>query len=308
MHCRNLSGKLCLLMLCCSLCNWLKAQNIESPRFFTLNLQSFSPAQQLISQEGKVVSPSDDEPGILFSTKLLFPISLKGKTKLIGSIEYGRERLNGLHDITEGEDEELVFNKMGLSLIAKHKINDKLSYCAAFKIKNGAEELSFSTSEAYNFSSSHILQKKVTNGEIGLGVQIGYNQRLSILPIIKYEKELANNWKVDILLPSKALFYKTLSDMDRFYFGVRGSRGNYLLNQTNSINDASLYYRRLTVNAMFGYEKQLSGLLGVFMEAGASTPIRSGLFSVDQRWEEVHAYEESINPYVKFGVFLAIDK
>jgi len=309
MHVRKLPSKFCLLLFFCALCQALKAQNtIESPRFFTLNFQSFSPARQLISQDGNVVNPDDDEPGYLVSSKLLFPLSLKGKTKLLGAIEYGHEVIQGLHDIVEGEDEYLRFRKLGFSIIASHKLDKKYSYLVAVKLKNGAESLFPLDGNAYSLSTSQILQKKIDKGVIGFGLQLGFNQQLTILPIVKYEKEWKNNWSIDLLLPSKVMFYKKLNETKRLYLGARGSRGTYLLNENHSLNLDPLYYRRLTANVMLGYEKQLKGPLGFMIEAGASVPLRSGLFSIQRRWEEVHAYQESVNPYVKAGIFLSIDK
>ena len=304
-----MSRKLCLIGLICGFCHFLKGQTIECPRFFHLNVQRLSPSERLISQNGKAINADDDEPGVVISSKLLFPISLKGKTKIVGQLNYGYESVYGLHYIEHSEGEYLSFHKLGLSLIAKHKFNRKWSYLATIKVQEGAERLLPVQKEMLGFSTTHLLQKKIDkHTEVGFGVQASYNQTISILPVFKYEKELWYNWKIDVLLPSKALVYKKLNLKERIYAGIKGSRGNYYLNETSEIPVSNLFYRRLNANVLLGYETQLKGMLGFMIEGGANIPIRDGLYTLDKTWESVHDYQKGVKPYIRAGIYLAIDK
>ncbi|MGB0522675.1 MAG: hypothetical protein ACPGJS_06930 [Flammeovirgaceae bacterium] len=305
---QKLSSNICLIGFLCVWCHVLKAQNIESPRFFHLNFQSFSPTERLVSKQGTVVSPNNEEPGFLLASKLLFPISLKGKTKLIGQLNYSRESIHGLYDAEAGQDKFLHFSNLGVSLITQHKYNRRTTYLSVWKFQTGSEQLFAFDRQSFSFNTTHLIQRTPNRRtKVGLGVQIAYNQRLSILPVIKYEKELGSNWKADILLPSQALFFKKLDKNRQVYMGVKGARANYLLNQTQPF-EGDVYYRRLNANVLIGFERQLKGLLGFRLETGVNVPLRSGLYTVDQRWERMHSYQEGVNPYVKAGIFLAIDK
>lgn len=309
MKSRSFAGKIGVICLLCLWSQVLKCQDIESPRFFKFNIQSFSPTNQLISQQGHIVSPQDDEPGYLLSSQLLFPIKLKGKTKLIGELDYGRESVYGLHNSNTEQDQFLHFSKLGLTIIAQHKFSEKVSYMAAFKAKAGSQEMFAIDNQSLSYNATHLLQNKINKKTtVGLGFQLGYNQRFAILPIVKYEKEFGNNWKADILLPSQALFYKKINDTKRLFFGIKGSRASYHINQAEILNSTDIYFRRITANVIAGYEKQLAGPLGVRIEAGADIPIQSGLYRLDKTWQQVHDYQRSITPYIKAGVYLAIDK
>lgn len=306
---RNASGKICLFSFLCILSQLVHAQNIESPRFFHLNFQNFSPTQQVVSQQGDAHSSTDDEPGFFISSKLLFPISLKGNTKIVGQLSYARESIMGVYDKETKSDRYLHFNNMGLTVIAKHKFNRRTTYFSAWTAKTGSERFISLEAEALSFNTTHLIQRQPNRKtKVGLGFQVAYNQRFSVIPVIKYEKEFGTNWKADILLPSQILFFKKLDKNRQIYAGVKGSRASYLLNNTQPFGEADIFYRRLTANVLIGFERQLIGPLGFMIEAGANIPVRSGLFNLDNRWNQVHTYQENTNPYIKAGIFLAIDK
>ncbi len=285
-----------------------KSQDITSPRFLKLNIQKLSAPTRLISSEGAPSRAGDSESNYLVDAQLRYPIKLKGRTKFIGAIDYDREVVFGLYTANDNEGEDFNFQNIASSLIAIHQIDDIWTNFTRIKIQNGAEKILPLNRRALNTNFSNFLQKKINGGLIGFGFQIGYNRTFSLLPVFQYEKEFGNGWELNISLPQRILINKQLGKSSRVYAGLKGSRSNYLFMDELQGISSNLYYRRITANAVIGVEKQLSNLFGMMIEAGATKPLRSAVYSFDTGWRKLHDFNEGVAPYVKLGVFLSINK
>lgn len=297
--------------LCSSGWQRLCAQDISSVRFFKLNFNTLSSPNSIISDLPQGAMPVDDEPSQLFGLDLRFPIKLQGATKLIGAIGYDRELLAGFAFIDEGENEiePLSLHNPSLSLAVLHSFNEQWSLKNNLTFQSRSDQFFSFSAQSIAFRNSLLIEKKKNKDAFGFGISAGYsNNRLSILPILVYQKELPNNWQLDFLLPSRALMIKNLNRDTRLLFGVKGNTAQYFFNNQTIDGYAALSYRRLNVNAIVGYEKQLTPLIGVGIEAGATVPLRSGLYQNSSTWQEVHNFGDKIAPYFNVKFFLSLPK
>lgn len=285
-----------------------KSQDISSPKFLKLNIQKLSAPTRLISSEGATQRAGDKESNYVIEGQLSYPIKLKGRTKIIGVLDYDREVVFGLFKNEDNEGEDFNFQNASSSFIVIHQIDDIWSNFTRFKVQNGGEKLLPLNKRALNSNFSNFLQKKIDGGLIGFGFQLSYNRTVSLLPVFQFEKELGNGWGLDISLPQKILINKQFNKSSRWYAGLKGSRSNYLFRDELQGISSNLYYRRITANAVIGIEKQISGLFGMMVEAGATKPLRSGVYTFDTGWRKLHDFNEGLAPYVKFGVFLSINR
>ncbi len=288
--------------------NILKSQDITSPRFFKLNVQSLSAPSRLISEEGDALRAGDRESNYIVEGQLRFPIKLSGRTKLIGQVDYDRETVFGLYAENENEGEDFTFNNLSSAIIGIHDIDDQWSYFSRLKVQNGAERLFPFHTKGLNGNFSNFFQKRTKDGLVGIGFQVSYNRRVTVLPVVKWEKRLDNGWGFDISLPQQILINKQFSQSNRWYAGLKGSRSGYFFRDELRDISSDLYYRRITVNAVLGVEKQLTSLIGLMAEVGATRPLRSGVYVYNGPWEKLHDFNEGIAPYVKFGLFLSVNK
>ena len=292
--------------LCCSFS--AISQDVTSPRFFKVNVQRLSAPTRLISPEATSLKSPDKESNYLVDAELRFPIKLKGRTKLIGQIDYDREAVFGLYTLDENEGEDFNFHNLATALIGIHTVDDNWTYFTRFKLQNGAERLLPFQGRAVNSNFSNFLQKKTADGMIGFGFQLSYNRTLSVLPVFQLRKDLGSDWKLDISLPQQILVNKQFSKSHRWYAGLKGSRSNYLFQDELGGATTDIYYRRITANAVLGIEKQITPLFGLMVEAGATKPLRSAVYTFENGWRKHHDFNEGIEPYAKFGIFLSIDR
>ncbi len=285
----------------------LRCQDITSKRFFKLNFNTFSAPNSIFTSIPNTIAPPDYEPSHLIEAELRFPIKLKGQTKLIGQVGYNRELLSGFY-VSDGDDVDLMpLHESSFSVAAFHSFKNGLSLKAILSINHQSNQFMRWSRRSFGFRNTVLLEKEKNNKSIGLGISAGRsNGRLSILPLLLYKKELPRNWELDLLLPAKMLLVKNIKSDARLLFGARGSNGNYFFD--NQIADAyeDLSYRRLNVNAIIGYERQLTPVIGIGIEGGATIPIRSGLYRLDQQWTEVHNFGKSVAPYLNVKFFLAL--
>jgi len=287
------------------LCRGLKAQDITSPRFFKFNYHKLSAPNRFISPEGNTSAKEENGATYLLETQLFLPISVRGKTLIVSKLEFEHESVFGLQKTFDNQI-DFDFNSFSFQVIGFHSISEKYKYVSRLKYQIGAEDFFPVSTQAFSYSYSHVFQKVVKDGEIGLGIQISYSRRLSFLPLIKYEKGFGNGWGIDLFLPQQIFISKQFTQRNKIYAGLTGSRSNYLI-RPGLLNENSTYYRRITVNSIIGFEKQLNPLFGMMIEGGVTKNLRSGIYTIENRWNRLHNFRDSFEPYLKLGLFMSVD-
>ncbi len=302
----------CILLscLCCAHC---LAQDISSTRFFKFNFNTLSSPSSILSNiPSAVAPPADFEPSQLIEAELRFPIKLKGKTKLIGSLGYQREMLSGLYLEYEADEDDIdlvPLHNPSLSFAVMHSFNRRVKLINNFSVQSRSNDFLSFRLPAMAFRNTFLLEKSVNQNKMGIGMSIGVaGNRFSIIPILEYQKELSNHWQLDLLLPAKALLTKAINRKSRLLFGARGNTAEYFFDQAWSNGFTDLSYRRLNVNLITGYERQLTPIIGIGVEGGVTVPLRSGLYRNDQRWQQVHNFGTSVAPYFNMKFFLSLPK
>lgn len=311
--------KLLCLIFSVLLCKQVKCQDLTSPKFFKLNFQSlpfssspnYSQLGGFSALSSSTTSPSPaNRPNFLYEVTLRYPIKMHGQTKLIGEIEHKNEYINGYYSSQLDEIEELELFQTSHSLILIHELNSNLKFTNAFQVSSSSTKNLALSGGALRFSNLGLFEKKIPKGVFGIGAAVSYDNRLSVLPILKYEVDLGKNWGIEALLPSKVLVTKNLSKGSRILLGVKGSTATYLINDNEVVSDDLLgaNYRRMSASGIFGYEKMLTPMVGLSMEMGASLPMRSGIYSVNNRQEVLYDFNNKVSPHFKVGIFLALPK
>lgn len=306
---------LCLLFSA-FLCKQVKSQDLSCPKFFKLNLQSlpFS-ATPSIPQLGALSTGSNQSdpeygPNFLYEVALRYPIKLKGRTKLIGEISHKNEFVYGYYSSELDESEELELFQTSNSFILIHEISRNAKFTNALQVSSNSARGLALTGGALRFSNLGLYEKNLSNGKFGVGLALSYDQRLSILPLLKYETDLGKDWAIEALLPSKLLLVKNISIGSRFYFGLRGSTATYLINDNDAVSDDLLgtSYRRMSAHGVVGYEKMLTPMIGLSAEMGVAVPMRSGIYDRNGRGN-VLRYDfnnNKVSPHFNIGFFLAL--
>lgn len=289
----------------------LCAQDLAAPRFFKLQFQSLgSTVAPIVPTGAKLEDPEDvdEEPNFLIESSLRFPIKLKGQTRIFGELGYKNEFVHGFYSSEELEVETMELFQTDFTLLLQHKFRQGLTLSSALSVSSrSSENLDFNR-QALRFSNLSMIEGQLAKGEWGIGTAISYNQRLSIVPLVKYKTPFAKGWSLDLLLPSKALVIKNISAKERLMMGFRGSHANYYVHagdlEMDTPRDAR--YRRMNINGLVAYERLLTPWLGVSSELGVNIPLRSGLYDPNDPTLEIHSFQNRVSPHFKVGLFLCV--
>ena len=301
----------CLLSIMIFAGKPLKCQDISAVRFFNINYQTLGAPNMLMPQQGGYVPSNAYEPNHLIKAELKFPIKLSGRTKIFGELQYNNEYIFGIYSpIDDDGVAPIKLHQSGLSLIVSHQFGNGFRLLNKFGVDNSSDHFLSAGRNTLAVNNSMLLQREDAKGKVGLGFSCGlaYIGGISVLPLVLVERELSNNWELDLLLPAKILAIKNLSNDSRLLMGVKGSTANYFLSGMAFDNLSGLNYRRLSANAIVGYEKLITPLVGIGVEAGATMPLQSGIYRQDNRWREVHNFSQKVDPYFNFKIFFAIPK
>lgn len=306
----------CLLSALFSFFQMAIGQDLDSPRFFTFNIQSLgactvpAPPQQALAAR---LFPAEVEPTFMYEFALRFPVKMKGDTKIFGELSHQNEYSSGLYDLEDGNFSDLpplgLYQTSG-SMILLHQFNENWRMINILNLRtNSNQGLDFNR-EALRLSNAAIIEKKVAKGSLGFGLAVSANQSLSILPIIKYEAQLNEKWGLDILFPSRMLATRNFSKSARLLFGARGDAATYLLTNDDGLQDPFIgsNFRRININGIVGFEKQITKMVGVSVEAGASFPYKNGIFDYQNTSIGLHDFQNQISPHFRVGFFLSLPR
>ena len=287
----------------------LAAQDLKSPRFFYLKLNNTPTPNKLITPNAESYTLTDPQISLSISTSLRYPISLFGKTKIIGEIGYQQLGLTGFFDPTESDDDDLQLRSLSFSFLGWHETNGPWSYFARLLLRNGSTDL-FSINERSSIINlTQLIQKEMSGGaKIGFGTYLSYRDQFTLLPVFYWERKLGADWEVDMLLPSKVLFYRNMKERSRLLFGIRGESANYYLEEEKYQNIFDANFRRISAKFVAGVEHQLNRWFGLSAEAGMVAPFFSGIYQRDRRWKLLHSFEDKITPYFQVSIFCSVDK
>ncbi len=284
-----------------------EGQDLSAPRFFNISMANLSVPQQLFTPGNSHLRDRRAEPPIMVKSNLRYPISLYGRTRIIGEIAYKRQTLAGFYDPTERDDADLVMHQAAFSFMGLHSISDRWNWIGRLSLKNNSTSLFDVHSMGSVLSISQVLERKTASGKIGGGIRFSYRDRLSIIPIFLWQKTLGQQWEIDMLLPAKILFYRNFGIDSRFMIGVKGDASNYYIQDHLFESMYDTNYRRIDINTLLGFEKQVSSMIGLSFEAGATIPVFSGVYSRQSSWFLVHDFQERVTPFARLGVFCSID-
>lgn len=290
-------------------------QDLSSPRFFTFNVQSLSSSTRpvipltALSEFGT----REARPNFLYEFALRFPIKMKGKTQLFGEIGHKNEYFSGIYSFQRGAGDKLealeLFETSG-SLILLHKFSERWKLVNVLRVHTDSNKAFDFGQPALGYTNVTMLEKKVPKGTLGFGGLVSVNQNITLLPVFKYEARLGKRWGLDILLPSRVLVTRNFSKRTRLLFGFRGDAATYFLNGSAGLEAplADTNFRRISINGVVGAERQLSPLVGIRAELGASIPYRCGVFDYKQVNLGIHDFQNRVSPYFKVGVFLSLPR
>ena len=298
----------CFGFLLCSLLQLTIAQDIKAPRFFKLNIQNLSAPNNLPAPGLNSFQSGRFEPGFLIDAEMRYPVKLKGQTKIIGEFGYQRETMSGFFHPGENDSEEINLQQAAVAFIVHHRFKNNSALIGRISVKNGSHRLFSFETQSMAVSAISMYERSIPKGKIGVGIKFGYRTIVNVLPLFVFQKDLGRQWELDMLLPAKLCFNKRLSTDSKLFFGVKGAAANYYLDDHPISQFSSNNYRRINANALVGYEKQITPMVGFGFEAGASIPVYSGIYKLNRKWIQVHNFQEKVTPYAKFGFFLAIDR
>ncbi|NND07944.1 MAG: hypothetical protein HKN87_16315 [Saprospiraceae bacterium] len=284
----------------------IQAQDVDAPRFFEMSMQNAPLPQQVVNEDLRSFHSSAKETQWQLESRLRYPISLKGRTKIIGEVSYDHRGLYGFYSLAENENEEVHLHKLSMGFMSLHQLSPRSVLKSRIGIKQSSSQLSQLNGRSTLYSTTHLLEQDIDGGKVGFGARIAYRNRLTVIPIFLYERTWANGWSFDALLPVQVTAEKLLDADKRIIMGLKGSSDNYFVANDLDFVDESSNFRRIGVNAMIAYEKQITPIFGANIEAGASVPLFSGLYKLDNRWSRTHNFQERVTPYLKVGIFCAI--
>lgn len=300
----------CVLLMGKCACVKVAAQNVDAPRFFEFNLQSLSSTTTPAFGHNPVVTPSSIEPNYLFEASLRFPVKLQGRTRLIGQIDIEQESMFGFWEAAEGEVEDIHLYQNKLSFILMHDFDAQTRLYTTIRTGTGSSRALDFRVGAQSFSQMTLLEKRNDQRKWGVGLAVTYQNRLSFLPVLKYEGPLAGKWNLDLLLPARILVNRKLSSSSRLFAGVRGSSASYLVGDNAVVSDlySNTNYRRLDIRAVAGFERQITPWVGLRAEVGANIPYRAGLYDIDNSRTQIHDFGQRVTPHANFGFYLSLPK
>ena len=289
----------------------VSGQDISAPRFFEINVQPTSTNQSpnFPDLQSGIVPPT--QPNYNVQAALKFPIKLKGNTKIIGELKHKNEFLNGYYSLDNERFEQLRLRQSKGSIIVLSQLNDRWKFTNMLSASSNSTDYISTNTRAIRWRNISVFEKELKNGStIGFGGSLAYDQNFSFLPVFKYETEFGNQWKLDMVLPKEIEVSKYLSKRSCILFRVKGSGSNYTLGSQEVANtySSSSIYKRIDVAGSIGYERQITPWIGFSVHAGATMPIRSGIYANDSNQTKLHELNEGVQPYFRVGMFVSFPR
>lgn len=291
------------------------AQDINGPRLLKLNYQILSTPTLAVDENGNSVPFKEDEPSRALNFQLRFPLLLAKETKILGEISYKNELLSGFYH-PDNDDDNMLGNseaewgdgvplqQSGFGILLLHDLNRLYKLKAQVNFSNSSTQFFSNNREAHRYKFAAVIERETRKKTWGVGININYQDRLAIIPLLTYKEKLNRNWTLDMLLPVKANLIRNLSQHDHIILGFRGSAGSYFLDSEQLTPNG--LYQRLTLHGYIGYERMLSKYLGVGLDAGVNIPLRDRIRSWEDRNLVLHNFHRRVSPHISARLFFAI--
>lgn len=249
------------------------------PKFFELEYRSLPSAVNLLAVDNPVSLQDLDRQNRLISSKLMFPILIKKRTKLIGQLGYNQERLNPWQiDDPEMAQHPFVMKQGVLNLILQHKMERDRFLIMYVRSSLNSNEFNFNNFfDKYSYMSGFILGKTNERGtKMGIGLVAGQSLgRFRIAPTLLLEKQYGRRWFLNVTLPKEVNMKYALSSKTYISTGVSVESGNYLLQTSVFDGFDQVEFRRTSVNLNLGVEHYLNEWLGINFYGGMAQPLNN---------------------------------
>ena len=286
-----------------------KAQSLDDPRFFDLSYQSFSTPTRPINLPGPFSSNFDPSANYMVDASFRFPISLGDKTRVLGQLSYRNEFAFGFWEPGENELDDFELRESTASVIVQNKANSGRTITNVLNVSSNSTQALSLDRKHLRFNYMGLIEWSKKEGrKMGIGAIVSVQNEVTILPVIRYNKDLGSDWSLRMLLPSKILVRKELSNRSRLIGGMRADAASYVLNGTNfgGLPYEESLYRRITIQGVVGYEYQVSKWMGLRLEGGMCMPYRMGLFDSSANNEMLHDFRDRMTPHINVGMFLSL--
>ncbi len=256
---------------------------------------------------GSFSVPHNDQ-NFLADASLRFPIKWRGNLKVIGTLGYEHEAVFGHYSQYENEGEDWDFHNVKGSVIFTWQPTEKKRLTARIAWSSSSTQFLSLAQDAQRLTGLFMVENDVRKGKLGYGLAVSHGQNTNVLPLVIWDQELTHGYSVDVFLPSRIYLRKRLSDTHEFYGGLRAQSAQYLFEGAvnNSLRDMN--YRRITIQGVLGYERMITRMIGVDFSAGVNLPFKSGVYTYDRGWRQMHDFKDKLRPQFQAGIFLALDR
>ncbi|WP_229219089.1 hypothetical protein [Dyadobacter sediminis] len=135
-----------------------------------------------------------------------------------------------------------------------------------FNKSGNTAELSFRQIPVNYTLSASYLRKKSLNKELGFGILFNQSYKLTILPVLIYNHNYAENAGFEIMLPKKIAWRRNLSANDILYLKAESVTRTYYTNHwASEVPDVC---RRVDVDMAVTYNRKLGSMIGMEVSAG----------------------------------------
>ncbi len=274
-------------------------------KFFEITYRNYPSANNPASNE---TDKNADGQGHLIKTKLRFPVLLKPKFKLIGEVNYNRERI--YLPESAGMFGNVQFQKLGLAFVGEKTLDNDKFLLGILSISTKSEVTSFKNIPAPNSINTVVAYGKKYDdyNKFAVGLSGSYNLgRIRASPVIMFNKRINSRNYIDALLPKSITYRHLMSNKFYFFSSIQADRSNYgLLNRTFE-NESNLELRRTELGIKFGLEREIHDWLWVSANVGVTKPIRNIIVAQGEPSRRyLGTFNDQFQPVISVSLFAVI--
>jgi len=172
----------------------------------------------------------------------------------------------GENPISKMSDWNLRSYAVDINSVIKLDSTSWLIATSHFNKSGNAAELSLKQIPVNYTLSASFLRKKSLNKEMGFGIMLNQSYKLTILPVLIFNYNYAENAGIEIMLPKKIAWRRNLSVNDIIYLKAESVTRTYYINPLRS--DVPDVYRRVDVDMGVTYNRKLGNFVGLEVSAG----------------------------------------
>ncbi len=281
--------------------------NFLCPRakFFEITYRNYPSANNTASNE---IDRNANGQGHLVKAKLRFPVLLKPKFKLIGELNYNRERIYLPESV--GMFGNVQFQKLGVAFIGERELDNDRFLLGIFSLSTKSELTSLKNLPAPNSVSTVFAYGKNYDdyNKLAVGVSGSYNLgRVRVSPVLMFNKRINSRNYIDALLPKSITYRHLMSNKFYFFTSIQADKSNYgLLNKTFK-DESSLELRRTELGLKLGLEREIHDWLWMSMNVGVTKPINNVIVSQGEPSRRfLGTFNDQFQPVLSVSLFMVI--